>query len=287
MWIALVPMLAWGSIGLVSGKMGGDAHQQTLGMTFGALIFAIVTTIFSFQHFLQYNSFKLWAVGIVSGLCWCLGQNNQFKAMKAIGVSKAVPISTGAQLVTTTIAGAIFFHEWTTTRQLGFGFLALLFLVSGVVFTSLRDKSKADDDGIKEDRTEGAKTLIVSTIGFLLYTVVVTLFSVNTKAMILPQAVGMVLGGFIFSYRKNSFEKPMYKNMLTGLFWGAGNFCMFQATVLVGLAISFSLAQSGIVISTFGSIFLLGEKKTRKEMVYVTIGSILVSIGSIILGMLK
>lgn len=51
MWIALVPMLAWGSIGLVSGKMGGDAHQQTLGMTFGALIFAIVTTIFSFQHF--------------------------------------------------------------------------------------------------------------------------------------------------------------------------------------------------------------------------------------------
>ena len=75
--------------------------------------------------------------------------------------------------------------------------------------------------------------------------------------------------------------------MLTGLFWGAGNFCMFQATVLVGLAISFSLAQSGIVISTFGSIFLLGEKKTRKEMVYVTIGSILVIIGSIILGMLK
>lgn len=174
-----------------------------------------------------------------------------------------------------------------TTRQLGFGFLALLFLVSGVVFTSLRDKSKADDDGIKEDRTEGAKTLIVSTIGFLLYTVVVTLFSVNTKAMILPQAVGMVLGGFIFSYRKNSFEKPMYKNMLTGLFWGAGNFCMFQATVLVGLAISFSLAQSGIVISTFGSIFLLGEKKTKKEMGYVTIGSILVIIGSIILGMLK
>lgn len=51
MWIALVPMLAWGSIGLVSGKLGGDAHQQTLGMTFGAFIFAIVTTIFSFQHF--------------------------------------------------------------------------------------------------------------------------------------------------------------------------------------------------------------------------------------------
>ena len=265
MWIALVPMLAWGSIGLVSGKMGGDAHQQTLGMTFGALIFAIVTTIFSFQHFLQYNSFKLWAVGIVSGLCWCLGQNNQFKAMKAIGVSKAVPISTGAQLVTTTIAGAVFFHEWTTARQLGFGFLALLFLVSGVVFTSLRDKSKADDDGIKEDRAEGAKTLIVSTIGFLLYTVVVTLFSVNTKAMILPQAVGMVLGGFIFSYRKNSFEKPMYKKMLTGLFWGAGNFCMFQATVLSDLRSVFRSHNQGSSSRRSARFSCLAKRRPEKK----------------------
>lgn len=40
--IALVPMIAWGSIGLVSGKIGGSANQQTLGMTIGALLFSIV-----------------------------------------------------------------------------------------------------------------------------------------------------------------------------------------------------------------------------------------------------
>ena len=34
--VALVPMFAWGSIGLVSAKLGGDANQQTLGMTIGA-----------------------------------------------------------------------------------------------------------------------------------------------------------------------------------------------------------------------------------------------------------
>lgn len=45
MWIALIPALAWGSIGLISGKLGGNANQQTLGMTWGALLFAIVTTI--------------------------------------------------------------------------------------------------------------------------------------------------------------------------------------------------------------------------------------------------
>ena len=36
--IALIPALAWGSIGLVSGKLGGNAYQQTLGMTIGALV---------------------------------------------------------------------------------------------------------------------------------------------------------------------------------------------------------------------------------------------------------
>jgi len=41
--LALVPALAWGSVGLVNTKMGGSAAQQTLGMTFGALIFGLGT----------------------------------------------------------------------------------------------------------------------------------------------------------------------------------------------------------------------------------------------------
>lgn len=43
--LALIPAIAWGSIGLVSGKLGGNAYQQTLGMTFGALVFGIGTLI--------------------------------------------------------------------------------------------------------------------------------------------------------------------------------------------------------------------------------------------------
>ncbi|TKV19931.1 hypothetical protein FDX20_32110, partial [Citrobacter sp. TBCS-11] len=35
--LALVPMFAWGSIGFVANKFGGDAKQQTLGMTLGYL----------------------------------------------------------------------------------------------------------------------------------------------------------------------------------------------------------------------------------------------------------
>lgn len=49
MLIALIPALAWGSIGLISGKLGGTANQQTLGMTWGALLFAIIMTLCSWD----------------------------------------------------------------------------------------------------------------------------------------------------------------------------------------------------------------------------------------------
>ena len=42
MWIALIPALAWGSIGLISGKLGGNANQQTLGMTWGGFIWFVL-----------------------------------------------------------------------------------------------------------------------------------------------------------------------------------------------------------------------------------------------------
>ena len=289
MLIALIPALAWGSIGLISGKLGGTANQQTLGMTWGALLFALITTLFSWSHFVATSSWKLWIIGLISGLFWSLGQNQQFHAMKSVGVSKAVPISTGAQLVTNALAGVILFHEWKTTKQLSIGSIALVILVVGATLTALRDKKNAavNAERIQEDWRSGSRALILSTLGYLGYTVVVTATGVDTKAMVLPQAVGMVLGASMFALGKNAFKKETFKNIFTGLVWGTGNFFMFEATILVGLAISFSFSQMGIVISTFGSILFLGEKKTKKEWVYVIIGSLLVILGGFLLGILK
>jgi Putative glucose uptake permease len=61
--------------------------------------------------------------------------------------------------------------------------------------------------------------------------------------------------------RRKVWHTATAKNIITGLVWGIGNFFMFMAIPKVGLAISYSLAQCGIVISTFGSIWLLGEKR--------------------------
>ncbi|WP_155286100.1 GRP family sugar transporter [Lacticaseibacillus zhaodongensis] len=281
--IALIPAIAWGSIGLVSGKLGGNAYQQTLGMTLGALLFGIGTFIFVQPAI----DGKTWLFGIVSGLFWALGQSNQFRSMKAIGVSMTTPISTGLQLTANTLAGALLFHEWHTGKDVTLGILAMVVLIAGAAMTSKREKNPNQAAESKSAMATGIQALIISTIGYAGYTIVYTAGNLNATAVVLPQSIGMVIGALIFAAKHQPVAKATAKNIITGLFWGVGNIFMLIATKDVGLAIAFSFSQMGIVISTYGSIFYLGEHKTKREMMYVTIGSILVIAGGVILGIMK
>lgn len=44
-FLAILPAIFWGSIVLFNVKLGGGPYSQTLGTTFGALIFSIVVYI--------------------------------------------------------------------------------------------------------------------------------------------------------------------------------------------------------------------------------------------------
>lgn len=85
-------------------KLGGGPYSQVLGTTFGALIFQSESTSSS-----SLNYPRIFAVGVVSGLFWALGQTNQLKSIDLIGVSKTMPISTGLQLVSTSLFGVLVF----------------------------------------------------------------------------------------------------------------------------------------------------------------------------------
>lgn len=278
--IALIPALAWGSIGLVSGKLGGNAYQQTLGMTIGALVFGFGTWVFMQPSITS----ATWLFGIISGLLWALGQGFQFRSMQQVGVSTAVPISTGMQLVANALAGALLFHEWHSGRDVTLGIIAVGILVIGAALTSRKEKSEA---AAPNHMGKGIQSLLISTIGYAGYTVVYTAAGLDAAAVVLPQAVGMLLGAIVLSFGHEVLTKATAKNVATGLLWGVGNLFMLMATKSVGLAIAFSMSQMGIIISTFGGIFLLGEEKTRKEMVYVTVGSLLVILGGVVLGVMK
>ncbi|WP_242223206.1 GRP family sugar transporter [Bacillus cereus group sp. BfR-BA-01380] len=278
--LALLPALAWGNILLISVKMGGGAYSQTVGITIGALFFATIMYAFTTPAL----PLTILIVGFISGLFWALGQVNQLKTVQTLGVSTTVTISTGMQLVATSIFGVIAFHEWTTTTTIIMGTIAILLIVIGVVLTSLDDKENAQPPG---QLKKGLLTLIVSTFGYFVYVIIIRWYNIDGWAAILPQAVGMFVGAVVLTFKHKPFNKYAIRNILSGLLWGTGNLFLLLSLPRVGVATSFPLSQTGIVISTFGAIVFLGEKKTKRQMVFIALGSALIIGGAILLGMTK
>ncbi|MED1904012.1 RhaT/GlcU family sugar-proton symporter [Bacillus thuringiensis] len=280
--LAILPALFWGSIVLFNVKLGGGPYSQILGTTLGALVFSIGVYIFIKPVLTP----VVIIIGIISGLFWALGQANQLKSIDLIGVSKTMPISTGMQLVSTTLFGVIVFHEWSTTASVVLGVLALLCIIIGIVLTSLQSKEEKNDEQ-KGNLKKGIVMLLISTLGYLVYVVIIRLFGIDGWSALLPQAIGMVLGGILLTFKHQPFNKYAIRNIIPGLIWAAGNMFLFISQPRVGVATSFSLSQMGIVISTLGGIFILGEKKTKRQFIAIVIGIIFIIAAGIMLGIAK
>ncbi|PWE75308.1 glucose transporter GlcU [Bacillus cereus] len=280
--LAILPALFWGSIVLFNVKLGGGPYSQILGTTLGALLFSIGVYIFIKPVLTP----MVIIIGIISGLFWALGQANQLKSIDLIGVSKTMPISTGMQLVSTTLFGVIVFHEWSTTTSVVLGVLALLCIIIGIVLASLQSKEEKNDEQTGNFK-KGIVILLISTLGYLVYVVIIRLFGIDGWSALLPQAIGMVLGGILLTFKHQPFNKYAIRNIIPGLIWAAGNMFLFISQPRVGVATSFSLSQMGIVISTLGGIFILGEKKTKRQFIAIVIGIIFIIAAGIMLGIAK
>lgn len=280
--LAILPALFWGSIVLFNVKLGGGPYSQILGTTLGALVFSIGVYIFIKPVLTP----MVIIIGIISGIFWALGQANQLKSIDLIGVSKTMPISTGMQLVSTTLFGVIVFHEWSTTTSVVLGVLSLLCIIIGIVLTSLQSKEEKNDEQTGNFK-KGIVILLISTLGYLVYVVIIRLFGIDGWSALLPQAIGMMLGGILLTFKHQPFNKYAIRNIIPGLIWAAGNMFLFISQPRVGVATSFSLSQMGIVISTLGGIFILGEKKTKRQFNAIIIGIIFIVAAGVMLGIAK
>lgn len=278
---ALLPAIFWGSLVLVNVKIGGGPYTQTLGTTLGALLFSIGLYIYDPVHL----DMKTIIIGLISGFFWVLGQGGQLKTIDVIGVSKTLPISTGMQLVATTLFGALIFKEWDSGKSVTLGIIALVLIVTGVIFTSIKGKNEKDDD--KGNLKKGILTLLVSTFGYLVYVVIVRLFGIDGWSVLLPQGIGMVIGGLVLTAKHKPFNTYALKNILPGLIWAAGNMFLFISQDKVGVATSFTLSQMSVVVATLGGIFILKEHKTKRQLVFISIGIILIIISAVLLGISK
>ena len=279
--IALLPALLWGSVVLINVKVGGSPYEQIMGTVIGAFLIGISVYIFV-QPALNW---KILLVGIVSGAFWALGQGNQLKSVEMIGVSRTMPISTGMQLVGTTLISVLFFHEWRSTTAVILGLTALLLLVGGVILTSL--KGDQENDKSQKNLAKAIPVLLISSVGYITYVVIGQFFGVEGWQALFPQAIGMVIGGFLLSFKHRPEQKAVMKNIIPGIVWALGNMAMFYSQPRVGVATSFSFSQMLVVVSTLGGIFFLKERKTKKQYIGITIGIILIIAAAFLLGYTK
>lgn len=275
---ALLPAITWGSLVLLSVKLKGSPYQQALGTTIGALLFSII--IFFFRR--PDLTSIVWSVSIVSGILWTIGQMNQYASVRHLGVSMAVPMSTGMQLFCTTLIGVLVFREWTTLTVILIGSLAIVCIIAGVVFTSIGQKAQ---NGQEKSVKKGIVILMISTVGYVGYVVLIRWFNIDGWSAVFPQSIGMVMAAIALTARHQPISKYTLRNMISGLWWAIGNLGLLLAIPLIGVAVSFSMAQTGIVLSTLGGIYLLKEKVSKKS--FVIIGCLLIIAGGVLLGITK
>ncbi|WP_125565332.1 GRP family sugar transporter [Companilactobacillus insicii] len=306
--IALIPSLCWGSIGLLSTKFGGNSSQQTLGLTFGGLIFGILTYLFWVLPHGYLMDSKIIIIGLISGILWTVGQGLQFVAIKSMGVSRAVPLSMTSQIVGNALLGAAVLGEWQNIQTWTAGIVGIILIVIGATWIQTKDK---DNKTSKENNSlSGYIPLTFSTLGFMGYFIAPKLLQrwlnvsssvINADhgvqymiSIIFPQSIGMVIGGFLFVYLISHETKDMinistWKNSITGFVWAIGNVALFVsiANPNLGQAVSSTLSSLGFIVGAFGGIYILHEKKTSHQMKLITAGTLLAVLGAVVMSNLS
>ena len=280
--LAMVPALAWGFQSIVMQKIGGKFTNKVMGMVIATTLIALVVFIVRPPVITR----ELILGSLLSGCLWGVGQILTVRAFDLVGISTAMPISTGQQLVGTTLFGVLYFGEWSTQFQYIIGFTALILIIIGVYLTAIKDKKSDQGSNVKL----GVILLTISSLCFIGYSISPRIFDLNGWDVLLPQAIGMLVTATIlvlFQKGNDMMGKKTWQNLLTGLCFGIANVGILFSNRINGLAIGFTFSQLNVIIATLGGIWILHEVRSRRELRLTMTGLALVVVGAVFIGMTK
>lgn len=274
--IALIPALGWGLNPLLISKLGGKPVNQTLGTGVGALIVGLIVQL-AVRPSVDTGTFWLSAL---SGAFWVLGQIGQYTSYSRMGVSTTMPISTGLQLVGTSVIGVLMFGEWPGDGAKIVGFAAIVLMIIGVALTAVTDSP----DG-RNGLMSGLVILVPTTIGYWVYSALPKAVSASGTAIFFPQMLGMFLAAVLYaliSGRGRAFkERTSWLNAFAGLIFGISALAYIFSAKANGVATAYVITQVSVVISTLGGLLVLHETKSSRELRLTIIGLVLIVAGSV------
>ncbi|KRL79285.1 GRP family sugar transporter [Secundilactobacillus paracollinoides] len=277
--LLLAPAIAWGILPLVVSATGGRPVNEIFGTALGTLIVAVIVDLF-LRPTIDTKSFIL---ALVAGAFWIVGQLGQYTGYDAIGVAQTMPISTGLQLVGTSLVGVVIFGEWSTVTAKLIGALGILILIVGVILTSIRDKK----DTLSNKGNRGTIIMLVfTTIGFITYNAIPKALSDSGIAIFLPESIGMVLAVLVyllFTRQGAAFrESASWRNIIGGVVFSVASLTYILSVRENGVNTAFIISQLSVVISTLGGLLILKEKKSRREL-FATLGGLILIVGGAVI----
>lgn len=274
----LLPAIAWGVLPLIVSQLGGRPINQIFGTAVGTLIASIVVQL------IVHPAINVTSIimAMTAGAFWIIGQLGQYTGYANVGVSKTMPISTGLQLVGTSLVGVFLFGEWGTTFAKLVGGLGVLLLVVGVIMTSIQDRQEAA--GGNQRRT--IVMLIVTTIGFIVFNAIPKALSASGIAIFLPESVGMIVAVVVYmlvsSQGRIVAERASWLNIIGGLVFSVASLTYIVSVSQNGVNTAFVVSQLSVVLSTLGGMAFLHERKSRRELALTLSGLVLIVIGAVV-----
>ena len=293
--IGLIPALGWGFQGIIMQKIGGTTANKQMGMVLTALVMSIVVALVDPIAW----SPALIAAAAVNGIPWAIAQILQIKSFDYLGVSRAMPLTSGMQLILTSVIGAFYFNEWPHAWQMGVGFAGIALIIVGTVLTTYTEAGQETTS--KSDIRKGVIITAISSALYVAYATAARFFNVDSFQILLPQALFMLAATIVVSIivsKRDSvdgvfgrvegvFGLKSWQNMLTGVLWSVANIAVLFSNQVNGVAVGWTLANMNLIFATLGGLFILHEKKTPKELKFVIAGMIIIAAGGIAIGATK
>lgn len=280
--IYCLPAFGWGLMPIIARKVGGNPVEQLIGTTIAALCFGLLINL---VYHVSYTKTGV-IVSLISGIFWSFGQLLQFMALKESDVSKVMPVSNGTQLLFTSLSSGLILKEWQSALETGVALLVIILVIIAMVLFTKEVPRRQTSANLS---LSSIIKLIGSSLCLTGYVTITNAFHVTGLMLFLPQAVGMILSATIIalvSKEEVNFWN-ITKNTTTGLSWAIANSSLFYAAAHLGLGLSYTISQLCIFVSIFGGVFILEEKKTKREAINLFLGITLFFVSIYLLSIFK
>lgn len=273
--IAIIPALCWGINPLLVRKINGHSENEMFGMGIGDGLIALIFWLFS-QPTVTISGVTF-GLAMISGAAWAIGQLGQYISYRLLGVSKTMPISTALQLVGTSLIGVLMFGEWGSSNQKILGLLAIMLIVAGSALSA----------GTSDGRKKGFSCylpLLMTTIGYWIYSCIPKLVKVDALQLFLPQMLGILIvavGWAIYHQPTVYRDKQSWQNTLPGILYGIAAFMYILSARSIGVTNAYIIGQLSVVISTLSGLFFLHERTGQQSIVSVATGLLFIFMGCV------